>query len=208
MANLAENVDTHEYIAAAGGGKVVIALEHHASLDIHREATRCIANLLSSFRHQYVIIDDGISGLVKLSYSEDEECSYNAALSFRKLTPNIKSHSAIVYQNGYKALFHLLRSSNINTQKQAAAAVRDLTANNDYKTRCSEDGGVEALTTLLRQQDETLQSLSLAALRHLTVLDSIKQEVLAHRALKPILRAAMSLNEDLQREGALETIIA
>jgi hypothetical protein len=55
LANLAEDVDTHEYIARAGGSKCLVSLEKHDSLEIHREATRGIANLLSSFRHQVKI---------------------------------------------------------------------------------------------------------------------------------------------------------
>ena len=51
-----------------------------------------------------------LSGLVLLAYSTDEECSYHAALSFRKLAPNLKSHPIIVYAGGFKALFHLMHS--------------------------------------------------------------------------------------------------
>ena len=62
LANLAEDVDTHEYIAKAGGGKCLVALQSNNSLDIQREATRAISNLLSSFRHQGTIMEDGIPG--------------------------------------------------------------------------------------------------------------------------------------------------
>ena len=34
LANLAEDIETHEYIAKAGGGKCLIALQKHKSLDI------------------------------------------------------------------------------------------------------------------------------------------------------------------------------
>jgi hypothetical protein len=145
IANLAEDVDTHEYIAKGGGGKCLIALEAHKSLDIQREATRGIANLLSSFRHQAAFIEDGIPGLVHLAFSTDEECSYHAAMCFRKLSPNLKSHPIMVYAGAFKALFHLLKSSNVNTQKQAAAALRDICANPDYKLKCAEEGGIRAL---------------------------------------------------------------
>jgi hypothetical protein len=63
LANLAEEVDTHEYIAKAGGGRCLVSLQSHDSLDIQREATRAISNLLSSFRHQGTIMEDGIPGM-------------------------------------------------------------------------------------------------------------------------------------------------
>lgn len=157
LANLAEDVDTHEYIAKSGGGRCLSSLEKHTSLDIQREATRGIANLLSSFRHQASIIEGGIPGLVHLCYSDDEECCYHAALSFRKLSPNLKSHSVMVYAGAFKALFRLMSLAHLNTQKQAASALRDMCANPEYKVRCAEDGGLPALVQLIRQPDEELQ---------------------------------------------------
>lgn len=133
LANLAEDVETHEHIAKGNGGRCLVALQAHKSLDIQREATRAIANLLSSFRHQATVIEDGIPGLVSLAYSTDDECAYHAAMCFRKLSPNLKSHPILVYAGGFKSLFHLLKSTNINTQKQAGGALRDVCANSDYK---------------------------------------------------------------------------
>ena len=57
---MAEDIETHEYIAKAGGGRCLVALQTHKALDIQREATRAIANLLSSFRHQGTIMEDGM----------------------------------------------------------------------------------------------------------------------------------------------------
>ena len=37
LANLAEDVNTHEYIARAGGSRCLVSLEKHSSIDIHRE---------------------------------------------------------------------------------------------------------------------------------------------------------------------------
>jgi hypothetical protein len=46
MANLAEDINTHEYIAKAGGGRCLISLEAHDSLEIKREATRGISVII------------------------------------------------------------------------------------------------------------------------------------------------------------------
>jgi len=55
LANLAEDVETHKYIAENGGGRAMIGLMRHNYLDIYREASRTIANLLTSFQHQVLI---------------------------------------------------------------------------------------------------------------------------------------------------------
>jgi hypothetical protein len=60
VANLAEDVDTHEYIARAGAARSMITLMAHRSLDVQREASRAVANLLTSFRHQALLIESGI----------------------------------------------------------------------------------------------------------------------------------------------------
>jgi len=202
LANLAEDVNTHEYIARAGGSKCFVSLEKHNSLEIHREATRGIANLLSSFRHQSTIIQEGIPGLVQLSYSGDDEVCYHAALSFRKLCPNIKSHPVMVYAGVYKALFNLISLPNVNTQHQAASALRDLSANPEYKLKCAEDGGIEVMVHLLRQPDQLLQALSLSSLRHLSTEQALKHPILQERALRPALRSISSNNEDIHLQCA------
>ena len=66
LANLAEDIETHAYIGAVGGGRCMIALMNHDALDIHREASRAISNLLTSFHHQADIIQDGLPGLSTL----------------------------------------------------------------------------------------------------------------------------------------------
>lgn len=145
------------------------------TLEIKREASRGIANILSSFRHQNTIIEDGIPGIISLAMCNDEECIYHAALCLRKLAPNLKSHATIIYNDGYKALFKLIKySNNYNVQKQASSALRDLTSNPDYKLKCYEDGGVESLIALCKEPEETLQALALSALRHLSIAPELK----------------------------------
>lgn len=133
LANLAEEIDTHELIAQAGGGRAMTGLMNHDSLDIFREASRAISNLLTSFEHQAVIIEQGLPGLNALAQSNDPECQYHAALSFRKLSPNLASHRGMCYDGGLKALFHLLKAKDFKTRRQAATALRDLCAHADHK---------------------------------------------------------------------------
>ncbi|CAM9748222.1 unnamed protein product, partial [Choristocarpus tenellus] len=133
LANLAEDIDTHELVARSGGGRAMVGLMQHDALDIFREASRTISNLLTSFEHQAVIIEDGLPGLNALAFSPDTECQYHAALSFRKLSPNLASHRGVCFGGGLLALFHLLRVKDTKTRRQAATALRDLCAHADHK---------------------------------------------------------------------------
>ena len=191
-------MDTHEYISRAGGGRAVINLMSHSSLEVRREASRCVSNLLSSFRHQAAVIEMGIQALLALVDADDDECSYHVALSLRKLSPNLKSHPVIVYAGGFDVLFRLIESNDFNTVKQAAAALRDLCANPDYKTKCAEDGGIAALVRLTKQNVDQIQSYAFAALRHLSLQDSLKEPIIAEKALHPVAMLAPSGSEDLQ----------
>jgi hypothetical protein len=202
IANLAEDNETHEFIAKANASKAFVALEAFHNIDIQREATRGIANLLSSFRHQSLIIEEGIPGLVSLSFAEDLEACYHSALSFRKLTPNIKSHAVMVYSGSYKALFQLLSMPHLLIQLQAAAALRDLCANPDYKLKCAEDGGIPVLVTLLRQSDEHIVALALAALRHLSLDPLLKAPIVQERVIRPVLKTIALNIEDIQIQAA------
>merc|ERR1711988_973892 len=123
-------------------------------------------------------------------------------MSFRKLSPNLKSHPIIVYSGGLKALFALLERPHLNTQKQAASALRDICANPDYKLKCAEEGGIDATIMLMRQPEQALQALGMAALRHLSTNDALKRTILDRRALRPALKCAQHKNEDLHLQCA------
>ena len=102
-------------------------------LVLRSEASRAIANLLTSFGSHSSIIIDGVPGIVHLALSQDAECQYHAAIALRKLAPNLSSHEAIVNADGIKSLFHLTAMKDIKLRRQAAVALRDLAANPDHK---------------------------------------------------------------------------
>jgi hypothetical protein len=109
LANLSEDTKTHSVIGGSGGGRVMISLLQHDAIDIFREASRTIANLLSSFEHQATVIEDGLPGLVALGMSPDPECQYHAAMSFRKLGPNLRAHAGMFTHGGLATLFFLIK---------------------------------------------------------------------------------------------------
>lgn len=206
LANLAEDATTHEHIAVAGGARCMVALLDHDAIDVHREASRAIANLLTSFKYQAGVIADGVVGLVHLARSADAECQYNSAVSFRKLTPNTESHQEIVQRGGLEALFDLLLvrdSKDVPTRRQAATALRDLSANQSVRSTFAEKNGIEAMVRLSGATELSLQSLAAATLRHLSTEDDLKRPIVEAGALPPTLRnASRAPHEDLKCQVA------
>ena len=201
LANLAEDMHTHTHVAAYGGARCMVALVDHDAVDIHREASRAIANLLTSFHHQATIISDGLPGLVHLALGPDAECQYNAALSFRKLTPNRDAHEGIMEHGGLEALFQLLEikdSKEVPTRRQAATALRDLAANEHLKLVYAARGGIKAMVQLSKCRELSLQCLATAAMRHLSLHDELKRPLVEGGCLVPLVRNAPRANEDLQ----------
>ena len=124
------------------------AHEPHQNIDVHREASRAIANLLTSFSNHASIIKNGIAGIVHLGRSADIECQYHAALAFRKLAPNFDSHGPILDHDGLATLFLLTRLNDLKIQRQAATALRDLAADEDHKVKFVDEGGLDAMIEL------------------------------------------------------------
>lgn len=202
LANLAEDPETHLHIAVAGGSRCMVALLAHEAIDVHREASRAVANLLTSFEHQAGIVADGVAGIVELARSADAECQYNAALSLRKLTPNLESHQPIIEHGGLEALIDLLEvrdCKEVPTRRHAASALRDLAANPAARFAFAERRGINAMVKLLTKARElSLHALATAALRHLSLEDELKRRVVEAGALAPTIRNAHEANEDLK----------
>jgi hypothetical protein len=153
----------------------MFVLMNHKSLDLHREASRAIANLLTSFDNHEEVIKEGLVGLIHLGHSADEECQFQAALSFRKLAPNMSSHRALIYGGALEALFFLVNVKDIKTRRQAALALRDLSANPEFKKKYVADGGLTTMISLAKDEAVELVILAISTLRHLSLDVDLKR---------------------------------
>ena len=153
----------------------MVGLMTHRSLDLHREASRAISNLLTSFDNHEEIIREGLVGLIHLGHSNDDECQYQVALSFRKLAPNIYSHRSLIFSGALEVLFFLVNVKDIKTRRQAALALRDLSSNPEYKKKFSADGGLTAMISLSKDESIELVILALSTLRHLSLDNDLKR---------------------------------
>ena len=67
---------------------------------IHREAARCVSNLVSSSAFHRLFLDGGLVSLFRLCRSLDKETLYNCSLIFRKLSPVLTNHEFIIGKGG------------------------------------------------------------------------------------------------------------
>jgi len=67
LAGISEDLSTHDAITKCGGGSFMIGLIHHEGVDVHREASRALANLMSSFDTHPDVIAAALPGLVVLA---------------------------------------------------------------------------------------------------------------------------------------------
>ena len=101
-ANIAEDPMTHRpLVYKVNAMHTLCYLMRSKHMSVHREASRAVSNLLSTTATHSVFLDeDGLRSLFSVARSQDNECQYNAALCFRKLSPNLGNHDAIISKGG------------------------------------------------------------------------------------------------------------
>lgn len=80
-----------------------------------------------------MLAKDGLSSLLRLATSLDDECQYNAAVIYRKLCADVETHDYVIGRGGLKSLIDLVQLRGLGTQRQAVAALRDVCSRNDHK---------------------------------------------------------------------------
>lgn len=169
VANCAEDPQTHSNLVEtfhAMHNLVFLMKSKH--LSIHREASRAVSNLLTSIgTHTYFLAEEGLRALMHVTRSLDIECQYNAALCFRKLSPNSANHELMIAQGCLQPMIGLSQVHDFTTQRQAAAALRDLASNHEFKVVFAQEGGLRATVSIAREEDlqlQVLQRLSLCTI--------------------------------------------
>ena len=102
LANCAEAKRTHKRLAThAHAMHHMVFIMRSKHLAIHREAARCVSNLVSSSAFHRLFLDDGgLVSLFRLCRSLDKETLYNCSLIFRKLSPVLTNHEFIIGKGG------------------------------------------------------------------------------------------------------------
>ena len=178
IANMAENPRTHAALIADGNTlHRMIFLMNSRQQSVHREAARCVSNLLTSVScHRLFLEDNGLASLNRLSKGTiDIETQYNCALIFRKLSPVIANHAEIFGMECYSPLIALTRVSDTSVARTAMASLRDLASNVNYKTLLAECGGLQRALELSVDAELTVRILALGILRHLSISSRIKR---------------------------------
>ena len=161
IANVAESKRTHKTLSNSVM-PVMISLMQSKHLSIHREASRCVANLLSSSPSHRLFIDgSGLPALFRLCSSLDVETQYNCALIFRKLSPVLSNHELIISRKGLGPLHTLTMTQDIDVNRQAVAALRDMASNLNFKAIMAEQGCLKRAIDLTRDPDLQIRTLAM-----------------------------------------------
>ena len=201
FANILEDIESHDLLHSQGALECIKNLVHHESIDVHREASRALCNMLTSDHLQNEIVDSCFEAIFLRSSNADSELQYYLSISLRKLGGNTKS-SDIIRRKGFSNIFELLKSDEFATQLNAATAIRDLCANNDVKVPFARDGGIDQLVEVSKRKDNKLQILTISSLRHLSLCDVLKEDIVKSGALQICIRCISYATEDLKCQVA------
>lgn len=146
---------------------------------IVREASRLIANLMSSIEFQSEILKEGgVVSILRVSLLPDYECVRNAALSLRKLAAHEASHGILFSQDGVGAIMRLAVHDDLQIRIQSASALRDISSNGDFQLAIKDHGVVGIAIKLACQPEIEIKILAIGILRHLSVAMNLKKELL------------------------------
>jgi len=82
------------FFKKAAALQTLVRLIRGKLLSVAREASRAVGNLLSTASSHPIFVDEnGLQALFLLARSSDNECQFNAAIIYRKLAPNLGTHS-------------------------------------------------------------------------------------------------------------------
>jgi hypothetical protein len=160
---------------------------------IVREASRVIANLLSSTEFQAEFLKErGLVSIIRISRSHDYECVRNVALAIRKLAANKASHGILFSQHGVEAIMHLADHEELQVRIQSAAALRDISSNADFQLAIKDCGVVEIAIELTCQSEIELKILAMGIFRHLSVAMNLKRELMDRAIINVLSECVMS----------------
>jgi len=135
-------------------------------VQVYREASRAISNILSSCETHNSFTSNGLSALLCLCQNIDKECQYNASLACRKIVVSKTSHPQIMGQ--VSVLMTLANCEQTETRNLVLTILRDLSANACNRRTLVEKSAAQVLIPLLDHIDLSTKTLATATLRHLS----------------------------------------
>ena len=114
------------------------------NLSVVREASRGVGNLLNTRGAHPIFIDEnGLLSLFLVARGSDNECQFNAAVIYRKLSPNLGTHASIhnypdprgMCKVGLHPLIGLAQLRDPRIAAMSAAALFYFSSNQEFKAR-------------------------------------------------------------------------
>ena len=188
IAYLAESDDCRKDVKNTISILDILPLLKSKKVQVYREASRAISNILSSCETHSSFIKYGLSALLRLCQETDKECQYNATLACRKIVVSKESHALIIDQ--LSGLMTLANCEETETRNLALTTIRDLTANVSNRHSLVKSHAVKILIPLLDHNDSITKTLVAATLRHLSSNHDLQAIIMADDI---IIKAASSI---------------
>ena len=174
---LAESIDCRKNVSSTIPILDIIPLLKNENVEVCREASRAISNVLSSAGIHSAFIRYGLSASLRLCQDPDKECQYNATLMCRKIVVNKASHAEIL--NQVSGLMTLASCGESKTRNLALTTIRDLSANACNRHSLVKKNAVTILISLLDHSDHITKTLVTATLRHLSSDQDLQAKIMA-----------------------------
>ena len=169
------------------------------NLSIKRESSRALSNLFTKPEgHHQFINSNGLDTILGVVKSFDQECEYNSAIIFHKLSENISNHTLDFYQKAMNLIISLVLSENNETKNQGLAALRALASDDEFHDVFVKEGGMRISVDQLSTSDLPSQTIAAGILRHLSIPHGLKIKLYQDNLLKTLFNLVEnSEDEDL-----------
>jgi len=205
IANIAEVKSSHQILIEQKNIIHFLVLSsRNRSVDIHREATRALSNLLSSLDGRKEFLSErGLQSLFAIARSVDVECQYNAALCLRKLVSDHSNHNKLVAQGSLKSIILLTDAEDLGVQLQALSALKSISSNQEMKVEFVEQGGLSTSISLLTKSNLKIRTIAMGVLQNLSVSSKLKHDLSEENTIASIVNIGIKeVDDDILRHCA------
>lgn len=196
LANISEDAQSHGTIMQKSSIiRQMLRLTQTETIPIAREATRVLANLFSSeSTHGLFLREDGMAFITRVSEVQDIETAQNAAVAFRKLASNSKTHEAFL-EESIHAVIKLTKSDDQQTALQSVAALRDISSNPEFQLVFVEVGAMSVAVDLTESDaSDDVKIVTMGIIRHLSISMPLKTKILQSGIVQVMTRCIESYN--------------
>jgi hypothetical protein len=158
-----------------------VSLLKTSSIEVKREASRMVANILTSENaHARYFTASAVGAIASLSKSLDDEMRYNVALCCRKISASKTQAAALDRQIVSRVLVLLSADSLVAVRRQISSAAFEFVSNTHDETVTFDTRLVKAVLSLAREKDDEILVPAACALQVLAKRTDLHKTLLIH----------------------------